>query len=1114
MRAAAKILMISFSFLLTIRIANAQKQLQEISNKNFLNGYAKKITGEDISYHSFHPYATDALLTRCTSGTMAIAWETDTIPSVYRGDAIYFGWIAGYSCGTSSADRHFDLYINDEKILTFTSIAKTVQKFWSVNGRHGEELIFQQKSIDNVGDVYGYMYLKVPLSVYKQGVPLKLKITGENINSPDWYMTFKYEMKEKITIIAQPALMKKDNVLMQLIDVEIDHRQPEGTVSITTGANKNAITQSLSLGVNTIEVLVPKVTADKTVHMKVAVKGILSKEEAVVLHPVTYREFYFISHSHNDIGYSDLQEVVKQKQIKNIYDALALIRKTAAYPADERYIWNIESLWAVENFMKQASEQEKLEFISTVKSGSIGLSAGYANLLIGLCSPEVLIHYTDYASLLEKKYGIHFNTVMTTDVPGASWAWVPALAERGIKYVSSGPNYVPGYPDLGDRVGYSNRACGDKPFYWLAPDGKERILYWAAGKGYSWFHNFNMGRVGEKTKKNLLQYLKDLDAENYPYDMIQLRYSIPADNGTTDSLLPGFVKEWNEKYESPKIIIANVNDMMTKFEKKYGGILPVYSGDFTPYWEDGAVSTAKEEAIAKRAGEALNECEILATMINPSSYNPDSFYPAWRDVVMFQEHTWGAWCSISDPDLPFSTEQWDYKKEFATDAEARSNQLLAAILPPPKNPAQVYDVYNTNSWNRTDLIYLAKDQSSHGDAVEDESGNSVPSQRMTDGSLAFLANDIPALGVKRFHVVNKPVSYQSSLSVSSLKLENNFVTITLNPTTGAISSIIRKDDGGELVNGKTQMGLNQYLYVPGRDPSKAVTTKNVSIRIKEKGPLVVSLEITSDAPGTERLVQEIRLINGINRIDLINTLDKLKVREKEAVNFAFPFDVPDGEMRIDLGIGILQPEKNQLNGSCKDFTSVQHWVDISNSNKGITWTTSEAPLIEIGEMINEEQTNGFKQWKTSTSLSATFYSYVMNNYWHTNFKADQEGVMVFHYSLFPHNGFDATLAAKEGIERNQPLIVAPANEREPAQSLFTIGNKNILLSTMKPSGDGKGIILRLYNANDQSQSPDMQWDRFQPQLIFWSNGNEEQLQPFNSTDVLPPFAFRTLYLKK
>jgi hypothetical protein len=231
-----------------------------------------------------------------------------------------------------------------------------------------------------------------------------------------------------------------------------------------------------------------------------------------------------------------------------------------------------------------------------VKNGSIALSAGYANLLIGLCSPEVLIHYTDYAAELERKYGIELNTVMTTDVPGASWAWIPALAERGVKYISSGPNYIPGYPDLGDRVGHSNRAWGDKPFYWLAPDTQQRILYWAAGKGYSWFHNFNMGRVGEKTKKNLLQYLSDLDEEKYPYDVVQLRYTIPADNGITDSLLPGFVKQWNEKYESPKIFMTNVSEMMMNFEKKYGSVLPKYSGDFTPYWEDGAVSNSKRRS--------------------------------------------------------------------------------------------------------------------------------------------------------------------------------------------------------------------------------------------------------------------------------------------------------------------------------------------------------------------------------------------------------------------------------------------------------------------------------------------------------------------------------------
>jgi hypothetical protein len=101
MKASVRTFSILLFLLHAASIALGQAAIENITNKNFLNGYAGKIAGEDIGYHSFHPYATDALLTRCTDGTMAIAWMTDTIPATYKGDEVYFGWIAGYSCGTS-----------------------------------------------------------------------------------------------------------------------------------------------------------------------------------------------------------------------------------------------------------------------------------------------------------------------------------------------------------------------------------------------------------------------------------------------------------------------------------------------------------------------------------------------------------------------------------------------------------------------------------------------------------------------------------------------------------------------------------------------------------------------------------------------------------------------------------------------------------------------------------------------------------------------------------------------------------------------------------------------------------------------------------------------------
>lgn len=1090
----------------------AQFNPADIPAKELLKGYVKDISGENISYHSFHPYATEALLTRVTDGKKAIEWQTEAIPANYKDSVVYFAWIAGYSCGTSAADRHFDFYIDNQKVLTFTTVAKKVIKTWNVKGLNGTELFFDQKSIDNAGDVFGNMYLKIPVSFYKKGEPLLLKVIGEKANSADWYMTFKYEMSEKINIIPQPALVRNGKDTLQLIDVQIDHTKPSGNVIITSDIDKNTIIKALSLGLNTIELLVPKVNASKNINVNVSVAGLLNKNEIIDLKPVIYREFDFVSHSHNDIGYSDLQDTVEQKQNRNIRTATELIKKTADYPTDARYKWNIESLWAVENFMKIASDEEKKNFVEDVKSGSIGLPASYANELTGLCTPEDLIHYTEYAFQLNQSYGIHFNTVMISDIPGVSWAMVPALAERGIKYISSGPNYVPSIPELGDRVGYSDRAWGDKPFYWLSPSGKEKVLFWQAAKGYSWFHNFNVGRAGEKTKSNLMDYLKELDAEKYPYEMVQLRYTIPADNGTTDSHISDFVKDWNEKYISPKIVLVNVSEMMEKFDKKYQNIIPVYSGDYSPYWEDGAASTANELAMTRHTSNRLNQSEILSTMTNPSKFDNEKFYKAWRDVVMFEEHTWGSWNSISDPDNPFTISQWNYKKGFATDGEERSKKILENIS--QTNDDALYEVYNTSSWNRTDLVFLPKQQDVNlMNGVIDSDNRICPSQILSDGTMVFLAQNVPALGSKKYRLITKNPSTNSQLKISQSELENEYLKVTVNPENGSIKSIIRKDNNEELVD-NTQSGINQYLYVPGRDPSKAVTTKNVSIRVKENGPLLVSLLIESDAPGTKKLSQEIRLIKGINRIDIINTIDKSKVRDKESVNFAFPFNVPDGKMKIDLGVGRLEPEINQLEGSCKDFNCVQRWVDISNIKNGITWTTTDAPLIEIGALINEELVNGYKQWKKNTTLSNTFYSYVMNNYWHTNFKADQEGEVTFRYSIFPHNAFNESEATKRGIETNQPLIVsAAAEDSAELKSLFTIENKNIILSTIKPSVDKKGIMLRLYNASGESQKPRLTWKRLQPKNVCWSNANQEKLQSFNPNESLPPFAFRTLYLE-
>ncbi|HZC24416.1 MAG TPA: glycoside hydrolase family 38 C-terminal domain-containing protein, partial [Candidatus Binatia bacterium] len=264
-------------------------------------------------------------------------------------------------------------------------------------------------------------------------------------------------------------------------------------------------------------------------------------------------------------------------------------------------------------------------------------------------------------------------------------------------------------------------------------------------------------------------------------------------------------------------------------------------------------------------------------------------------------------------------------------------------------------------------------------------------------------------------------------------------------------------------------GLNQYLYVLGTDPAKAQPISNVRVRVKEQGSLVVSLLVEADAPGARKYSTEIRLVEGIDRVDLITNIDKLPVRDKEGVHIAFPFSIPGGQLRYDVADSIVRPEADQLTGSCKNFFSVQSWVDVSNSNYGVTWATANAPLIEIGAITAEQP------WMKTIQPSSTIYSYVMNNYWHTNYKADQEGPVSFTYSILPHAAFNAVEAAKFGTDRREPLIASAAASAPPRPSLLHLSSPNILISSIKPMPDGSWLAY-LYNPTDMAQKLTVLWN--------------------------------------
>ena len=135
---------------------------------------------------------------------------------------------------------------------------------------------------------------------------------------------------------------------------------------------------------------------------------------------------------------------------------------------------------------------------------------------------------------------------MMSDVPGFAWSLVPALTTSGVKYFSSGPNYLgKTNPYLGDRVGNFVKT-GETNLYGgsLHPE-KKNIILDSRKRLFIMARHSSRNGIRDWPEK-IAEYLDDLTRTNYPYDIVQWRYNIVSDNGPIDPSISKFVDDWNK----------------------------------------------------------------------------------------------------------------------------------------------------------------------------------------------------------------------------------------------------------------------------------------------------------------------------------------------------------------------------------------------------------------------------------------------------------------------------------------------------------------------------------------------------------------------------------------
>jgi hypothetical protein len=863
-------------------------------------GFDQKISGEDIVYFSpFRNFAKQALLTRC-DGTSPIEFTAQK-PNLQEGIA-QFRFLIGFSSGTSAADRFFDVYLNDSLLFTFKT-----EKRWSE--RQNFQLAsnyapqghyrFTMLEKDINKDLFGYFELELP---FKKGQDTRFKIVGRAAQSRDWLMLFAYQDAFKTALSASNLILRAE----QLRPLNFECVIPQGADSIQLSSPFFTYQRRLRPGYHALSIAAyPKTfTGKDSVLVELFSLGskINSLQLPVDVLPIKDLSFHIIHHSHNDIGYSHLQTEVAKIQTENIRTALRWIAKGGVGAVQP--IWHVESLWAVENFLAEASAEEQQQFVAAVKSSHLVLSANYANVLTGLMRPEEFRWLTAYAKQLEQQFDIKISNAMVTDIPGQAYAAFEAYTQQSLPFLSLGPNYVQNLPDHGDRVGGVINETGDQPFLWSPmSDSSKKLFVWTAGKGYSYFHNIAANQQQFEWEKRISQYT--LELANYPYDIVQLRYTKNADNGPVDTTLCRFVYEWNQKYSTPQLVIANLDTLFSKFLAQNKSVLPVKTGEISPYWEDGAYSTAAEEIQMRRLVQKVIDLEAHYKTQNEFAAHEKAFAAIHRNLILFHEHTWGSWCSISAPDTYFSTEQWRIKKAFLDSAQAQYVRLENKLVLEQKRDSKVL----------SNIMYSWSGKQ-------------------------------PGL--------------------HSLTYENQELLI------------------------QDSLGLGALIYSLGIAPQKNELVPLLKTEAKSQRQTFANAQLKAQL--------NIEIGDNPNELIFNYSIDKKAIREKEALHVYLPFALQNPTLSYGEAT-LLNYPGDQMPGSNKEFICVPEKFILEDARFKITIYTPDCNLIEIGQPINEQQQFGAKVWSRETQDVSKLYLYVFNNYWHTNYKADQGGHLEFSFRV-------------------------------------------------------------------------------------------------------------------
>jgi len=777
--------------------------------------------------------------------------------------------------------------------------------------------------------------------------------------------------------------------------------------------------------------------------------------------------------SHTDVGYTDQPSVAREMHRRYLNVALDACLRTASRPAGERFHWTAESTIPVLDWWNSASPERRAQFLKAVGSGQIDVAALACNNTPFMNSEE----WTKSAAWLPDDLwrAVQPRIAIQDDVNGFPRAGALSLLDRGVTHVLTGINSNNDGP-----------FPAPKAFWWKMPDDRRVFVYQAQqyGMGYYLFEPtewriwysptagntfFRPPRPGEIFRSDeqsvrnahhlCLQGVAKIEAAGYklPRLIVSVTNQWRWDNDPPFPALADFVSTWNRLGLKPSLRLITATQAVVEFEQAYGAQLPIYEGEWTDWWANGSASAPRELAASRLAKRSLRaaQSEAWGPFVESVQASADVIL---RDLVLFDEHTWGAADSVLLPDSLDTLGQFDEKGAYAYRAMGQAELLLGSRMRARVDgePEGVYVANPTSrpmtGWARFPKVAARREFRSltaanapvpvYFDKISDrirpgQSPAPPDTEVPKDPAVArFWVQDLAPNSIQRYeysdaeapppstpakgaevetdeHGWPKSVSWPRMAKSLFLPGFGNFVAIEAHTSRSTLWDLATSRDASEAGAEKRRKVLEEL-------PALATGPTEV-----EKTPFTVVYTQALQHPRLKYLIRRLEIWNGEPRVRLTVRLYRISSDQPESFYLNFPLPAGDALPLLSNGGAPFIPFRDQLGDTCRSYFAIDGWAEYKTPDGEWLWVTRDAPLVTIGEPYVLARVRDAP--RDPGRLSALIFT----SFWFTNFVADSHGAMEFQFDLVWREKIDHPEALAETLTAEPEILVNPAAREDP-----------------------------------------------------------------------------------